>query len=351
MRALLIFLLPLSLFAQDPCAVFYDEPSAQVSMLSSEDDGGHYRLRCVVHIFYGDSFPGSNLDDEITLAAIEAFNSDLEGTGMSVSLQEIEHHDIAESMFGDIISSGSVCFPIQGSGGINLMSMFAGEYAWDTSQYLNIYCIPFSCYPNYGFSFVHYVPTNLADGIWINYHAFGIFGEHLDYARDLNRTMTHEFGHYAGLYHVFQGVDYCGELVDDCQLEQDYVCDTAPTKVNWSCSEPTCPPAWNSLRPWAAYQHNNHMDYYVDSCRTTFTSGQIARMREIVRVFRPNVYDLLTCDSDVTGDNIVGTEDLMCILSCYEGDCCDITGDGYTGTLDLIQILSEYGNNCNVQDY
>lgn len=333
--------------AQDPCVVFVGE-SAEVAQMLTGDSEGHYRFRTVVHIIHSDSFPNSNLDDAIVLDAIEALNEDISEAGMSTWLMAIEHHDLDDHFMGSVLNSGGACFPIPyASGGNAIMSAFAAEYAWDTQQYLNIYCIPFMCYPTYGFAWVYPQSTNLADGLWINVNAFGRFGDHLDDARDLNRTMTHEFGHYAGLFHVFQGVDYCGELVENCQLQQDYVCDTAPTKLNWSCENPTCPPAWNSLRPWAAYQHNNHMDYYVDSCRTAFTAGQVERMREFSLYLRGGVIDVLTCNNDVTGDKLVGVEDLMCVLGCYELDCCDITGDGYTGTNDILAILMEYGNDCN----
>lgn len=339
----ILTLLSLTSFGQEMCVAYYDT-IPDVQMLPNTLDSGNYRIRCVVHILHNEIYEDSNLDDDITYAAIQELNSDLSSSNMSIQLQAIEHHDISENYIGSLILSGDVCFPTN----IGIMSVFSSEYSWDKSQYLNIYCFPFACQYNYGFSFIYSSQSNLAEGLWINYRAFGTFGDHLDYARDLNKTMTHEFGHYAGLFHVFQDTDYCGEVIDDCESGQDRVCDTAPTKVNWSCSNPACPPAWNSTRPWADYQHNNHMDYYVDSCRTTFTEGQTSRMRNWMSLYHPGVYDVIYCEYDTNDDGVIGVDDLLCVLSCYDLNCCDISGDGITGTQDVLLILSEYGNICNV---
>lgn len=347
MRLLLTILLGLiaaSGLSQEPCELLQGEEPQDRSLVSYSSPDGFYSIGCVVHILYNEIYEGSNIADSITYEAIDELNADLEQVGSGVVLQAIEHHDIAEHLFGDIILSGGLCFP--DSANIAIMSLFAEDYSWDTSQYLNIFVIPFSCQFNYGFAFLYPGENNYADGVWINYRAWGMQGEHLDYARDLNKTVTHEFGHYAGLYHVFQGVDYCGEA-HDCFYAHDRVCDTAPTKVSFTCVNPACPPGWNSMQPWAAYQHNNHMDYYVDSCRTTFTAGQVERMRWYLTTAREEAVTILTCSNDVTGDNVVGVDDLLCVLSCYELNCCDVTGDNYTGTLDVLQILSQYGNNCN----
>ena len=352
MRLLLIVLFSVithSGLFQEPCVTFYNEELQERSIYDYTSPEGQYRIKCVVHIFYNEQYENSNISDDINYSAMQSLNSDVSQAGVVLDLKAIEHHDIAEHIFGDIILAGGMCFPYVDANGyanIPMMSYFASEYAWDVSEYLNIYVIPFSCQYNYGFSFIYPLQTNYADGVWINYHAWGLYGDHLEPNRNLNKTVTHEFGHYAGLLHVFQGIDFCGEA-GDCLLSQDRVCDTAPTKINWTCSNPTCPPAWNSLQPWAAYEHNNHMDYYIDSCRTTFTAGQVERMRWYLSTRRIDAIDILSCNNDVTGDYVVGADDLLCILSCQESTCCDVTGDGYTGTLDLLQILSEYGNNCN----
>jgi hypothetical protein len=65
------------------------------------------------------------------------------------------------------------------------------------------------------------------------------------------------------------------------------------------------------------------------------------------------------CPGDVTGDNIVGTNDLLAILALYGsqngGDITesentgaeDLNGDGIIGTADLLILLAYYGEQCN----
>ncbi len=84
-----------------------------------------------------------------------------------------------------------------------------------------------------------------------------------------NRTATHEIGHMFGLYHTFQG-ESCFESF--CNSQGDKICDTPPTKTNYSCFSPSCPDA----------QVENYMDYTEDLCRNMFSAGQAQRMKAIL---------------------------------------------------------------------
>ena len=65
------------------------------------------------------------------------------------------------------------------------------------------------------------------------------------------------------------------------------------------------------------------------------------------------------CPGDVTGDNAVGTNDLLAILSLYgtqdpveianspNGGAEDLNEDGIIGTADLLILLAYYGELCN----
>jgi hypothetical protein len=90
---------------------------------------------------------------------------------------------------------------------------------------------------------------------------------------DLGKTATHEAGHWAGLYHVFQG---------GCNIWGDYVDDTPPQLI----ATRGCPVGQDSCKEPGLDSIHNYMDYSFDSCYSEFTPGQAQRMHDQWSYFR-----------------------------------------------------------------
>jgi len=87
------------------------------------------------------------------------------------------------------------------------------------------------------------------------------------------KTLTHEVGHWVGLYHVFQG---------GCSATGDSVTDTPPqvTATNG------CPSSQDSCSGGGLDSIHNYMDYSYDPCMTEFTAGQIVRFKSQISTYR-----------------------------------------------------------------
>jgi hypothetical protein len=154
------------------------------------------------------------------------------------------------------------------------------QLAWDTNRYLNIYT-------NSASGALGYVPDLPQGGSIVGSSAdrvvclWNAFGRNAPIGAPYNqgRTVTHEVGHYLGLFHTFDGG--CGG--GNCYTSGDRICDTnAESSPTFGCpgSKVSC----GNQDP-----KDNYMDYSDDLCMRKFTAEQVNRMRCTLENWRPNL--------------------------------------------------------------
>jgi Pregnancy-associated plasma protein-A len=180
---------------------------------------------------------------------------------------------------------------------------------WPAEDYLNIWVTTLSGFLGYAQFPVANIPDlqnssneRLTDGLAINYKEFGSIDDgafNLTPRYNKGRTLTHEMGHFFGLYHVW-GDGGCNST--------DYVADT-PTQ---SASTSNCPshPQQGCTSP---KMFQNYLDYTNDECMNLFTLGQASRMNIVLQnsVRRASLLTSIGSFPPSTASNDIGIKDVV----------------------------------------
>jgi len=274
------------------------------NLSASERTDEIYSIPVVVHVIHtGEAYGvGTNITDEQIFSAIEALNEDFRrvpgsngyGNGVDVGIEFClaSRSPTNQATTGIVRVNGSSVANYATQGIESTSGNGASETAvkalstWPRASYMNIWVVN-EIGNNDGGAGTQgyaYFPTNSpVDGIVILFNAFGTVGNLKSYT-NMNRTITHEVGHYFGLYHTFHTTTSCtGET--SCTTQGDRVCDTPATTQGVSCSSPVCPSS----------QVENYMDYTSQTCQDMFTDGQKLRMRTTLETQRTSIISSLGC--------------------------------------------------------
>ncbi len=168
----------------------------------------------------------------------------------------------------------------------NIETELKPAYNWDPNRYYNIYTLPIPGTTagggTTGYAFLPFpgsVGNGNIDGSVVDYRWFGGPG----FGQSGYRTLTHETGHYLGLYHPF-GDNSCNPAEQDCGSD-DGLDDTPnvdrPTScfgfINCNSRFPAGPSSCSN-----EHLYINYMDYAPDACQTSFTNDQINIMRAVL---------------------------------------------------------------------
>ncbi len=308
-----------------------------------------YRIPCVVHVITDASGSQGNISDAQVESGIRILNEDMNallgtpggnGTEARIEFYLADVDPQGNATNGITRSANSTWFNDGGN--------YWDSLAWDTNRYCNIYTNTASGALGYVNGFpaepghVGAVDDRIVV-LWSTYGEDGPYGP----PYDMGRTLTHEVGHYLGLYHTFQG----GCAGGSCYGAGDLICDTNDESgPNFSCDGGN-PSTCGSLDPI-----DNYMDYSDDSCMARFTVEQINRMRCTLLNYRPLLYSSgpgcpAGCSGDILNDGVVDSADLGVLFAAWgpcsddpEQPCCsDFDGNDIVDSSDVGLLIAAWG--------
>ncbi|MBR9915977.1 MAG: T9SS type A sorting domain-containing protein [Algicola sp.] len=292
---------------------------AKAMMQSNNQRVLQFTIPVVVHVIHnGEPIgTGANISDAQVLSQIQVlnedfrriigtngFNTDPNGADVEVEFCLAKRDPDGCITNGiDRVDMSSVSTSWGGSGPTsNTNTILKPTTTWDASQYMNMWSVNFSDPTLLGFAQFPGGPA-ATDGVVSNYTYFGSNdapGVNIPGAFNLGRTMTHEVGHYLGLYHTFQG---------GCAGSGDFCNDTpAVDAPNFGC--PTTHQSCGTLD-----MVRNYMDYTDDACMNVFTNDQKARVIATMNTAanRPNTTTSNVCTplADVSADGSIKLNGLV----------------------------------------
>ena len=299
----LIFLLPIALLATElaaQCGTHTDLPVYPVAHVERAERGGsaQFVIPVLVHVYH------SEVTRPVTaqqiVAVIDAANEDLRGTNPDIGDVTSEFNGIIGDLSIELrlatldengnCTSGIDYFWFDHTQGF---PPDIGIGSQNTANYLNIHI---------------YLSNTSQASIPFPGQPAGQVGDHIvlstfDAVSNI-RNLSHEVGHWVGLFHTFGGTNISGVTCDD-----DGVLDTP---ITTGSVEQTCDIALSTCTPGIVENVQNIMDY--STCAKMFTLGQESRVAGVL------------LDPTIPRSNHYASTNLTA-TGVYEQSTCSISAD------------------------
>jgi hypothetical protein len=215
------------------------------------------------HVVSQDStLAGGNIPDSQIAAQVTVMNQDYASTGLSWVLAGTTR-TVNSDWFNNAGPSSSQQTAMKNAlrqGGANALNVYSVGFTSGSGAGL----LGYSTFPS------SYSGAPKDDGVVMLFSSVP-GGTSAPY--NLGRTLTHEAGHWVGLYHTFQG---------GCTGAGDSVSDTPPE----ASAAFGCPTGRDTCTGGGVDPITNYMDYTDDSCMNQFTPGQTTRLKSQIATYR-----------------------------------------------------------------
>ena len=247
--------------SRDELGLIERELGQHRALFGSAKPSGTIDIPVAFHVIYSDSRKNGregDVDASQITAQIDVLNAAFRGAGYSFYLAQLNYVQ-RNNWF-------RACYGAE--------RPMKRALTVDTANTLNIY----TCKPSGNILGFAYLPWSYPEDHYLH-GVVALYSSLPDGSAapyNLGDTITHEVGHYLGLYHTFQG---------GCQEPGDYAADTAAEATPaYGCptGRDTCPSAGED-------PIQNFMDYVDDFCMDEFTDDQGTRMNESVSLYKPSL--------------------------------------------------------------
>ncbi|EJD36054.1 zincin [Auricularia subglabra TFB-10046 SS5] len=237
------------------------------SLVASNSVKAHALASVYWHVIRSStSLTGGNIPESQIQAQIDVLNADYAGTGLSFTLAGTDFttnstwFERADDCSGFTYQTAMKSALRQG--GANALNIYSTGFTRSTGQCSGL--LGYARFPS------DYASDPTDDGVVILYASVP-GGTAAPYNE--GRTLTHEVGHWVGLYHTFQG---------GCSGSGDQVADT-PAEASPAFG---CPAGRDTCSSAGVDPIHNYMDYTDDACMTEFSAGQTTRLQAQMTAYR-----------------------------------------------------------------